>query len=153
MKLTLKVTESRRLVSADNKSLCNNYLGTIGEKNATELAFALPVSLQGYAMSLVIVTVQGSFVYDLSDNTFALPSEVLTDNALDLQLILKDAGDVIWKSIPTTFYLNPSLDGSGESVFSELKKQWTAEAQRPLTILVNRLTEIFKNLNKKRSDK
>lgn len=144
-----------KITVSENRGLypIRSNLGTIGERNATELVFLLPLSLQGYAMSLVIVTAQGSFVYDLSDNTFTLPSEVLTDNTLGLQLILKDNGDVIWKSIPTMFYLNPSLDGSGENAFDAMKKQWTAEAQRPLTILVNGLTETFKNLNTKRSDK
>ena len=146
---------TNHITVSENRGLypTKSNLGTIGERNATELVFLLPLSLQGYATSLVIVTAQGSFVYDLSDNTFTLPSEVLTDNTLDLQLILKDAETVIWKSIPTTFYLNPSLDGSGESVFDDMKKQWTVEAQRPLTILINRLTESFKDLNTKRSDK
>lgn len=144
-----------KITVSENRGLypIKSNLGTIGERNATELVFLLPASLQGYAMSLVIVTAQGSFVYDLTGNTFTLPSEVLTDNTLDLQLVLKDGDDIVWKSIPTTFYLNPSLDGSGESVFAELKKQWTVEAQRPLTILINRLTESFKNLNTKRGDK
>lgn len=144
-----------KITVSENRGLypIRSNLGTIGERNATELVFQLPASLQGYAMSLVIVTAQGSFVYDLTDNTFTLPSEVLTDSTLELQLVLKDGETVVWKSIPTTFHLNPSLDGSGENAFDAMKKQWTAEAQRPLTILVNRLTETFKNLNTKRSDK
>lgn len=144
-----------KITVSENRGLypIRSNLGTIGERNATELVFALPTSLQGYAMSLVIVTAQGSFNYTVSNDTFDLPSEVLTDSTLKLQLVLKDGDKVVWKSIPYTFTLFPALDDSGENSFDELKKQWTAEAQRPLTILVNRLTETFKNLNTKRSDK
>lgn len=114
-----------KITVSENRGLypTKSNLGTIGERNATELVFQLPASLQGYAMSLVIVTAQGSFVYDLTDNTFTLPSEVLTDNTLDLQLILKDAETVIWKSIPTTFYLNPTLDSTGENIVDKAKSE------------------------------
>nr|DAR27605.1 MAG TPA: hypothetical protein [Caudoviricetes sp.] len=143
-----------KITVSERRGLFPEYssLGTIGEKNATTLLFLLPLSLQGYDKKIVCETAQGSFVYDLTDTTFPLPSEVLTDNTLDLQLILKDAETVIWKSIPTTFYLNPSLDSSGENAFDELKRQWTAEAQRPLTILVNRVTEkVTELLNERRN--
>lgn len=144
-----------RITVSEKRGLFPEYsnLGTIGEKNATTLLFLLPLSLQGYDKNIVCETAQGSFVYDLTDTTFPLPSEVLTDNTLDLQLILKDAETVIWKSIPTTFYLNPSLDSSGENAFDELKRQWTAEAQRPLTILVNRVTEKVTELINERRNK
>lgn len=144
-----------RITVSERRGLFPQYsnLGTIGEKNATTLLFLLPLSLQGYDKKIVCETAQGNFVYDLTDTTFTLPSEVLTDNTLDLQLILKDAETVIWKSIPTTFYLNPSLDSSGENAFDELKRQWTAEAQRPLTILVNRVTEKVTELINERRNK
>lgn len=144
-----------KITVSEKRGLFPEYssLGTIGEKNATTLLFLLPVVLQGYSKKIVCETAQGSFVYDLTDTTFPLPSEVLTDNTLDLQLILKDAETVIWKSIPTTFYLNPSLDSSGENAFDELKRQWTAEAQRPLTILVNRVTEKVTELINERRNK
>lgn len=144
-----------KITVSEKRGLFPEYssLGTIGEKNATTLLFLLPVALQGYSKKIVCETAQGSFVYDLTDTTFPLPSEVLTDNTLDLQLILKDAETVIWKSIPTTFYLNPSLDSSGENAFDELKRQWTAEAQRPLTILVNRVTEKVTELINERRNK
>ena len=130
----------------------HSNLGTIGEKNATTLLFLLPSSLQGYSENIVCETSQGSFTYDVSNDTFDLPSEVLTDITLKLQLVLKDGDKVIWKSIPYTFTLNPTLDDSGENVFNELKKQWTAEAQRPLTILVNRVTEkVTELLNERRN--
>ena len=114
-----------KITVSENRGLypIRSNLGTIGERNATELVFQLPASLQGYAMSLVIVTVQGSFVYDLRDNTFTLPSEVLTDNTLELQLVLKDNEDVIWKSIPTSFYLNPTLDNTGENIVEKSKSE------------------------------
>lgn len=40
---------------------------------------------------------------------------------------------------------------NGGSALDELKKQWVTEAQKPLTILVNKLTENFRAINQKRS--
>ena len=143
-----------KITVSEKRGLFPEYssLGTIGEKNATTLLFLLPSSLQGYSENIVCETAQGSFNYTVSNDTFDLPSEVLTDKALALQLVLKDGDKVIWKSIPYTFTLNPTLDDSGENVFNELKKQWTAEAQRPLTILVNRVTEkVTELLNERRN--
>ena len=144
-----------RITVSEKRGLFPEYssLGTIGEKNATTLLFLLPVALQGYSKNILCENAQGSFNYDVSNDTFDLPSEVLTDNTLALQLVLKDGDKVIWKSIPYTFTLNPTLDDSGENVFNELKKQWTAEAQRPLTILVNRVTEKVTELLSERRNK
>lgn len=143
-----------RITVSEKRGLFPEYssLGTIGEKNATTLLFLLPSSLQGYSKNIICETAQGSFSYTLSNDTLDLPSEVLTDSTLKLQLILKDGNKVIWKSIPYTFTLNPTLDDSGENVFNDLKKQWTAEAQRPLTILVNSVTEkVTELLNERRN--
>mgnify|MGYP004561982091 FL=1 len=143
-----------KITVSEKRGLFSEYsnLGTIGERNATTLLFLLPVSLQGYSENIVCVTSQGSFNYAVSNDTFDLPSEVLTDNTLDLQLVLKDGDKVVWKSSPYTFTLNPTLDDSGENVFEDMKKQWTAEAQRPLTILVNRVAEkVTELLNERRN--
>lgn len=144
-----KVTVSER------RGLFPQYsnLGTIGEKNATTLLFLLPLSLQCYDKKIVCETAQGSFNYTVSNDTFDLPSEVLTDSTLKLQLVLKDGDKFVWKSIPYTFTLFPTLDSSGENVFEEMKKQWTTEAQRPLTILVNRVTEKVTELLSERRNK
>ena len=143
-----------KITVSERRGLFPQYsnLGTIGEKNATTLLFLLPVALQGYSKNIVCETAQGSFNYTVSNDTFDLPSEVLTDSTLKLQLVLKDGDKVIWKSVPYTFTLNPTLDDSGKNVFEEMKKQWTAEAQRPLTILVNRVTEkVTELLNERRN--
>lgn len=143
-----------KITVSERRGLFPQYsnLGTIGEKNATTLLFLLPSSLQGYSENIVCETAQGSFNYTVSNDTFDLPSEVLTDSTLKLQLVLKDGDKVIWKSVPYTFTLNPTLDDSGKNVFEEMKKQWTAEAQRPLTILVNRVTEkVTELLNERRN--
>ena len=143
-----------KITVSEKRGLFPEYanLGTIGEKNATTLVFLLPDSLQGYEMSLVFTNAHGSFPYTVDNNSFDLPQEILTDSTLNMQIVLKDNDRVIWKSKPTTFNLNPTLDDSGENVFNELKKQWTAEAQRPLTILVNRVTEkVTELLNERRN--
>lgn len=114
-----------RITVSEKRGLFPEYssLGTIGEKNATTLLFLLPVSLQGYSENIVCETAQGSFNYTVSNDTFDLPSEVLTDNTLALQLVLKDGDKVIWKSIPYTFTLNPTLDDSGENVIEKAKSE------------------------------
>lgn len=114
-----------RITVSEKRGLFPEYssLGTIGEKNATTLLFLLPSSLQGYSENIVCETAQGSFNYDVSNDTFDLPSEVLTDNTLALQLVLKDGDKVIWKSIPYTFTLNPTLDDSGENVIEKAKTE------------------------------
>lgn len=114
-----------RITVSEKRGLFPEYssLGTIGEKNATTLLFLLPLSLQGYSEKIVCETAQGSFNYDVSNDTFDLPSEVLTDNTLALQLVLKDGDKVIWKSIPYTFTLNPTLDDSGENVIEKVKTE------------------------------
>ena len=114
-----------RITVSEKRGLFPEYssLGTIGEKNATTLLFLLPLSLQGYSENIVCETAQGSFNYDVSNDTFDLPSEVLTDNTLALQLVLKDGDKVIWKSIPYTFTLNPTLDDSGENVIEKAKTE------------------------------
>ena len=113
-----------RITVSERRGLFPEYssLGTIGEKNATTLLFLLPVALQGYSENIVCETAQGSFNYTVND-TFDLPSEVLTDNTLALQLVLKDGDKVIWKSIPYTFTLNPTLDDSGENVIEKAKTE------------------------------
>ena len=114
-----------RITVSEKRGLFPEYssLGTIGEKNATTLLFLLPLSLQGYSENIVCETAQGSFDYTVSNDTFDLPSEVLTDNTLALQLVLKDGDKVIWKSIPYTFTLNPTLDDSGENVIEKAKTE------------------------------
>lgn len=114
-----------RITVSEKRGLFPEYssLGTIGEKNATTLLFLLPVALQGYSENIVCETAQGSFNYDVSNDTFDLPSEVLTDSTLKLQLVLKDCDKVIWKSIPYTFTLNPTLDDSGENVIEKAKSE------------------------------
>lgn len=114
-----------RITVSEKRGLFPQYsnLGTIGEKNATTLLFLLPVALQGYSENIVCETAQGSFNYDVSNDTFDLPSEVLTDNTLALQLVLKDGDKVIWKSVPYTFTLNPTLDDSGENVIEKAKTE------------------------------
>lgn len=113
-----------RITVSERRGLFPEYssLGTIGEKNATTLLFLLPSSLQGYSENIVCETAQGSFNYTVND-TFDLPSEVLTDSTLKLQLVLKDGDKVIWKSVPYTFTLNPTLDDSGENVVEKAKSE------------------------------
>lgn len=114
-----------RITVSERRGLFPEYssLGTIGEKNATTLLFRLPSSLQGYSENIVCETAQGSFNYTVSNDTFDLPSEILTDNTLKLQLVLKDGDKGIWKSIPYTFTLNPTLDDSGENVVEKAKSE------------------------------
>ena len=131
-----------RITVSEKRGLFPEYssLGTIGEKNATTLLFLLPPSLQGYSENIVCETAQGSFNYTVSNDTFDLPSEVLTDNTLKLQLVLKDGNKVIWKSIPYTFTLNPTLDDSGENVVEKAKSEQREEDRTELGETLSDLT-------------
>lgn len=132
-----------RITVSEKRGLFPEYssLGTIGEKNATTLLFLLPSSLQGYSENIVCETAQGSFNYDVSNDTFDLPSEVLTDNTLKLQLVLKDGDKVIWKSIPYTFILNPTLNDSGENVVEKAKSEQREADRTELGETLSDLTE------------
>lgn len=139
-----------RITVSEKRGLFPEYssLGTIGEKNATTLLFLLPSSLQGYDKNIVCETAQGSFNYTVSNDTFDLPSEVLTDNTLALQLVLKDGDKVIWKSIPYTFTLNPTLDDSGENVIEKAKTEQKEADRAELGETLSDLTgQDFKGAN------
>lgn len=139
-----------RITVSEKRGLFPEYssLGTIGEKNATTLLFLLPSSLQGYSENIVCETAQGSFNYTVSNDTFDLPSEVLTDNTLALQLVLKDGDKVIWKSIPYTFTLNPTLDDSGENVVEKAKSEQRETDRTELGETLSDLTgQDFKGAN------
>lgn len=139
-----------RITVSEKRGLFPEYssLGTIGEKNATTLLFLLPSSLQGYSENIVCETAQGSFNYDVSNDTFDLPSEVLTDSTLKLQLVLKDGDKVVWKSVPYTFTLNPTLDDSGENVIEKAKTEQKEADRAELGETLSDLTgQDFKGAN------
>lgn len=132
-----------RITVSERRGLFPEYssLGTIGEKNATTLLFRLPLSLQGYDKKIVCETAQGSFNYTVSNDTFNLPSEVLTDSTLKLQLVLKGGADkVIWKSVPYTFTLNPNLDDSGENPITKAKAEQREDDRTELGETLSDLT-------------
>lgn len=131
-----------KITVSEKRGLFPEYsnLGTIGEKNATTLLFLLPETLQGYSENIVCETVQGSFIYDVSNDTFDLPIEVMTGSTLDLQLILRDGDKVIWKSIPYTFTLNPTLDDSGINVIDTAKAEQRETDRTELAGVVTELT-------------
>ena len=132
-----------RITVSEKRGLFPEYsnLGTIGERNATTLLFLLPASLQGYSKNIVCVTSQGSFNYEVSNDTFDLPSEILTDSTLSLQLVLKDGDKVVWKSIPYTFTLNPTLDDSGENLTSKAKSEQRESDRTELGNALGKITE------------
>lgn len=131
-----------KITVSEKRGLFPEYssLGTIGEKNATTLLFLLPETLQGYSENIVCETVQGSFIYDVSNDTFNLPSEVLTGSTLKLQLVLKDGDQVIWKSISYKFTLNPTLDDSGINVIDTAKAEQRETDRTELAGVVTELT-------------
>lgn len=131
-----------RITVSERRGLFPEYssLGTIGEKNATTLSFLLPETLQGYSENIVCETSQGSFNYEISNDTFDLPSEVLTGSTLALQLVLRDGDQVIWKSIPYTFTLNPTLDDSGINVIDTAKAEQRETDRTELAGVVTELT-------------
>lgn len=115
-------------------------IGTVGEKNATTLTFFFPDSLQGYEMSLIFTNAYGSFPYTVDNNSFDLPQEILTDSSLNMQIVLKDKNRVIWKSKPTTFNLNPTLDDSGINVIDTAKAEQRENDRTELAGVITELT-------------
>lgn len=115
-------------------------LGTIGEQNATELVFVLPASLHGYSAELVCETSKGSFVFAVENNRFLLPQELLTDSTLNIQLVLRDNKSVIWKSVPCTFTLNPTLDDSNENFAEHFRAEGREEYRAELADALHELT-------------
>lgn len=115
-------------------------IGTTGERNATTLVFLLPDSLQGYKMSLIFTNAHGSFPYNVEENSFDLPQEILTDSALNMQIVLKDNDRVIWKSKPTTFNLNPALDDSGINIIDTAKAEQRETDRSELAGVITDLT-------------
>ncbi|MGN0548943.1 MAG: hypothetical protein ACI4IM_05045, partial [Acutalibacteraceae bacterium] len=131
---TITVSEQRGIFPEKSN------IGTTGERNATTLVFLLPDSLQGYEMSLVFTNAYGSFPYTVDNNSFDLPQEILTDNTLNMQIVLKDNDRVIWKSKPTTFNLNPALDDSGINVIDTAKADQREADRSELAGVVSDLT-------------
>lgn len=131
---TIRVSEKRGLFPE------RLNLGTIGENNATELVFVLPESLTGYAAELVCETSKGSFVFSLQEYRFALPQELLTDSTLNVQLVLRDNNKVVWKSVPCTFTLNPTLDDSNENLAEQFRNEGREEYRAELADAVQELT-------------
>lgn len=131
-----------KITVSEKRGLFPEYanLGTIGEQNATTLLFLLPETLQGYSENIVCETAQGSFNYEISNDTFDLPSEVLTGSTLKLQLVLKDGDQVIWKSISYKFTLNPTLDDSGINVIDTAKAEQRETDRTELAGVVTDLT-------------
>lgn len=122
-----------------------NNVGTVGEKNATTLFFDIPDELKEYPKRELIFNLgDDSFIFQMNGNTFDIPLEITTDTDLRLQLVLKDENDnVKWITEICELELFNSLNASGENAIDALKKEWTAKAQRPLTILINKMSEFF----------
>lgn len=131
---TIRVSEKRGLFPE------RLNLGTIGENNATELVFELPEALVGYAAELVCETSKGSFVFTLADYRFTLPQELLTDSTLNIQLVLRDGEKVVWKSVPCTFTLNPTLDDSNENFAEQFRDEGREEYRAELADALQELT-------------
>lgn len=131
---TIRVSEKRGLFPE------RLNLGTIGENNATELVFVLPESLTGYAAELVCETSKGSFVFSLQEYCLTLPQELLTDSTLNVQLVLRDGDRVVWKSVPCTFTLNPTLDDSNENFAEQFRNEGREEYRAELADALQELT-------------
>lgn len=133
-------------------SCSRNRIGTVGENNATTLLFNYPKEIEGGEYSFVAEVNGDSYILPISDERLSLPSYILTSEEFLAQVVAKKDGSIIWKTSPFKFTLFPTINDSGENSLDELKKQWVIEAQKPLTILVNKLTEKFKNINTERSE-
>ena len=138
--------ETREVTAIDN----DYYIGVIGENNVTTLKFEYSAPVECTDIRIIFNTSTGSYVYKMLEE-FTVPGEVLTDNMISFEIV-HYYNVPIWKSKKVYVSLSSSADCSGENTFNELKEQWITEAQKPLTILINKLTESYKNINQKRSE-
>lgn len=159
MKKTIIIKPTHELVEKTQRNtLRSNVIGVVGEKNSTILEFIKPSDINGdnignYTMRAVLNNKSGSYLVSITGTELVIGSDLTTDTELTLAVQFLKNDEVKWESFPLKFRLFPALDDSGESVLNELKKQWTAEAQRPLTILVNRVTEKVTELLSERRNK
>lgn len=128
-------------------------IGTVSENKATTLNFIIPKELDDYPeRKIFIANSTGSYPLQLVDNSVDIPREVTLVSNAEIQLVATNSEGREWRSQPYNINFYRSVDDSGENTLNELKKQWTTEAQRPLTILVNRVTEkVTELLNERRN--
>lgn len=159
MKKTIIIKPTHELVEKTQRNtLRSNVIGVVGEKNSTILEFVKPSDINGdnienYTMRAVLNNKSGSYLVDITSTELVIGPDLTTDTELTLAVQFLKDDKVKWESFPLKFTLFPALDSSGKNVFEEMKKQWTAEAQRPLTILVNRVTEKVTELLSERRNK
>lgn len=129
-------------------------IGTVSENKATTLNFIIPKELDDYPeRKIFIANSTGSYPLSLVNDSVDIPREVTLVSNAEIQLVATNSDGREWRSKPYNINFYRSVDDSGESTLNELKKQWTAEAQRPLTILVNRVTEKVTELLSERRNK
>ena len=128
-------------------------LGTVHENKATTLEFDIPDDLEEYTTrNFIVFNSAGSHIFPLSENRVEISNLATKDPSADIQLVLNTPSGKEWSSQPYHINFYNRIDDSGENIFNELKKQWATEAQRPLTILVNRVTEkVTELLNERRN--
>lgn len=138
MEKVFKVDLTTSKVEASDDDYC---IGVVGENNVTTLKFEYSDTVDCEDAQIIFNTATGSHIYKALYD-FTIPVEVLTDILFSFQLV-HNYENRKWKSEKVYVSLLPSADDSGENTLNEMKKRWTAEAQRPLTILVNILKDYF----------
>ena len=158
MRKTIIIRDDHELVCRDKETmLSDDILGVTGENNATILYFITPekindIEISEFEMIAVFNGAFGNFKKEVKNNELPLTFDLTQSECVDVSVQFMKDGEIKWKSFDKRFYFIHGNDDSGENVFNELKKQWTAEAQRPLTILVNRVTEkVTELLNERRN--
>lgn len=155
--IEVKVKETRVVSLCMDKSNYLNDVGNTEEKNSTVLHFLFPDFLLGidineYSKEVVFKNGDNVTHITIGNDLFVrLGIEQTIHPLLTFQVVCK-TDEITWKTFPKTITLSESIADSGKSPIDELKRQWTAEAQRPLTILVNRVTEkVTELLNERRN--
>ena len=157
MEKILIIKENKEICFSDGQHIADSTLGVVGEKNATILEFIKPQKINGepvenFTMRAVFNNESGSVVLDVEGTELALGAEVTAFQKSVFCIQFLKNSEIKWSSFPINIYFLKGLDDSGENAFNDLKKQWTAEAQRPLTILINRVTEkVTELLNERRN--
>lgn len=121
-------------------------VGTIGENTVTEITLDVPDIYESYGKQIVFNTTNGSYVYAYTDS-FTLPAEVLTDNIIHMQVVMKQ-GTNEWKSEIATLFLNNTLDDSNSNPATQaVESIKTAQREVDRLKLIDALEQSDINLN------
>lgn len=146
MQKKIIIRNSRELVITDlDGNSTDIVLGVKGEKNATKLIFERPNEINGepidnFTLRAVFTNAKGSHVVDVIDNEIVLNTNLTSEAELSLSVQFLKNSEIKWVSFTRDFIFFPANDDGGKNIIDDTY----SIASRPFNIVVNYLTEKFK---------